>query len=236
VTGNIRRSKLIPRGAEPLARRSSDVYLVFVATEDTHAAKQYLDALQQQGLVDRSRVEIVALPTTDGRSSLGALVDRLKERRDALDTHLEQDEYWAVFDVDRQASPQNIRGLTEAMQNANNRGQRLAGSNPCFELWLLLHVSADVSGIPSATDDRHAAHLCAQRLRDALLAGGSPSRRAGALAISGGYPRPRDDRSPASPSRRPLCLTRYSRPEMTGQRLRPPRTADAQSSPSGGTR
>jgi hypothetical protein len=176
VSGNIRRSRLIPRDREPLTQRSRDVYLVFVATEDTHAAKQYLDALQQQGLVDRSRVEIVALPTRDGRSSLGALVDRLKAHRDALDTRLEQDEYWAVFDVDHQASPQNLRGFTEAVQVARSRGHRLAGSNPCFELWLLLHVSADVTGIPSATDDRQAADLCEQRLRDALLADGERAR------------------------------------------------------------
>jgi hypothetical protein len=159
VIGKPRRTKLIPRDAGPFVRRDARIPLIFVATEDTYAAKQYLDALQERGLVDRSRVEVVALPTTDGRSALGALVERLKAHRDALD-------------VDQQKA----QSLGEAVQVARSRGYRLAGSNPCFELWLLLHLTGDVAGIPSGTEDRSAADLCAQRLRDALLGDGPGAR------------------------------------------------------------
>jgi hypothetical protein len=118
VIGKVRRTRLIARGAEPLARRDPRISLVFVATEDTHAGKRYLDALQERGLVDRSRVEIVSLPTTDGHSTLGALVDRLKAHRDALDVSLPQDEYWAMFDVDQQ----DAKELSAAAQVARQRG------------------------------------------------------------------------------------------------------------------
>lgn len=172
MTGKIRRTRLIERGAAPLVSRPRDVSLIVVATEDTHAAKQYFEALQERGLVDRSRVEIVCLPTTDGRSTLGALVDRLKLHRDALDVRLEQDEYWAVFDVDQQRA----QGLADAVQIARSRGQRLAGSNPCFELWLLLHHTDDVAGIPAAEESRHAARVCTQRLHETLQAGDPQAR------------------------------------------------------------
>ncbi len=172
MIGKVRRTRLIDRGAEPLTRRRRDVYLVVVATEDTHAAKQYLDSLQTLGIVDRSRVEIISLPTADGRSTLRALVERLKTHRDALDVSLDQDEYWAVFDVDQQKA----HGLSDAVRIAKSRGYRLAGSNPCFELWLLLHLTGDIAGIPSAAEDRGAAQVCEKRLHETLQGGDSRAR------------------------------------------------------------
>jgi hypothetical protein len=46
---------------------------------------------------------------------------------------LAYDEVWCVLDVDEHPK------LHEARQLANARGIELAISNPCFELWLLLH-------------------------------------------------------------------------------------------------
>jgi hypothetical protein len=43
------------------------------------------------------------------------------------------DEIWCVVDVDDHA------GLDRAIQAASNDGIKLAISNPCFELWVLLH-------------------------------------------------------------------------------------------------
>lgn len=172
MTGKVRRTRLLGRGAPALAPRHRDVYLVVIATEDTYAAKQYFDALQRHGIVDRSRVEIVSLPTTDGHSTVGALLDRLKAHRDALDVSLDQDEYWAVFDVDQQKP----HSLADAAQIAKSRSYRLAGSNPCFELWLLLHLTDDLTAIPCAAEDRRAAQVCEQRLH-AALQGGAPQAR-----------------------------------------------------------
>lgn len=171
MIGKVRRTRLLDRAARPLTRRR-DVYLVVVATEDTHAAKQYLDALQTRGLIDRSRVEIVSLPTTLGRSTIRDLLDRLSAHHDALDVRLPADEYWAVFDVDQQGP----RALAEASQIAKSRQFRLAGTDPCFELWLLLHMTSDVTGIPSAALDRGAARVCEQRLHEALQAGDPRAR------------------------------------------------------------
>jgi len=126
VTGKVRRTRLIARGSEPLTQRDPKISLVFVATEDTYAAKQYLDALQERGLVDRSRVEVITLPTHDGRSAPSALLDRLKMHQESLDVRLPQDEHWAVFDVDHHEAKE----LSQATQVAKSRGYALAGSNP----------------------------------------------------------------------------------------------------------
>ncbi len=48
----------------------------------------------------------------------------------------EVDEVWCIFDVEW---PQNHPNLKEAVALAGDRGVKVAVSNPCFELWLLLH-------------------------------------------------------------------------------------------------
>lgn len=50
------------------------------------------------------------------------------------DENLRYDEVWCVFDVDEHPK------VGEARQMALDNGLRLAMSNPCFELWLLLHL------------------------------------------------------------------------------------------------
>lgn len=65
------------------------------------------------------------------------------EARRSRDANLAYDEVWCVFDVDEHARADADRQL------AANEAVNLAVSNPCFELWLLLHL-AD-----------HAAHLTA---------------------------------------------------------------------------
>jgi len=56
-----------------------------------------------------------------------------KEARRSGDPYLRYDEVWCVLDID--AHP----NLLEAKQQAGDNGLKLAISNPCFELWILLH-------------------------------------------------------------------------------------------------
>lgn len=51
------------------------------------------------------------------------------------------DEYWCVFDVDTHPY------LAEAMEMAAKHGISLAISNPCIELWFLLHFTAQTAYI-----------------------------------------------------------------------------------------
>ena len=49
----------------------------------------------------------------------------------------EVDECWCVFDVEW---PQHHPNLFDARKLALDHGVKLAVSNPCFELWLMLHI------------------------------------------------------------------------------------------------
>lgn len=61
---------------------------------------------------------------------------------------LEIDECWCVFDVEW---PKNHPNLPEAVALARRHGVRLAISNPCFELWLILHFK-DHTGFINTCD------------------------------------------------------------------------------------
>ena len=63
------------------------------------------------------------------------LVDRARERKNSQSRKSpEFDEIWCVFDVD--AHP----GVSSAIAEARHAGIQVAVSNPCFELWMVLHV------------------------------------------------------------------------------------------------
>jgi RloB-like protein len=66
--------------------------------------------------------------------------------RKEKDAYLSYDEIWCVFDVDEHAR------LADARQQARDNGIELAVSNPCFELWALLHFQPQTAYL-----ERHAA-------------------------------------------------------------------------------
>lgn len=67
------------------------------------------------------------------------LVERAVARKRTDD---EIDECWCVFDVEW---PQHHPNLDRAVQLASTKGIPLAISNPCFELWLILHLKAQTA-------------------------------------------------------------------------------------------
>jgi len=69
----------------------------------------------------------------DPRQGVPLTLVRLAIGRAADD---EVDECWCVFDVEW---PKNHPNLKQAVQLARDHNIRLAISNPCFELWLILH-------------------------------------------------------------------------------------------------
>lgn len=118
-----------------------DATLVLVATEGTRTEKQYLSCLQTTGQIDTSRVQVRVIPTPPtGESSPEYVLARLKELQSRHQLSHE-DELWLVTDVDRWGD----RKLAVVCQEALQTGARLAISNPCFEVWLLLHTEAQVS-------------------------------------------------------------------------------------------
>jgi hypothetical protein len=124
-----------------LARRAptrAPLPLILVVCEGEVTERQYLGGFAQAQGAGTVRVQIVA-PGGDPRM----LVRRAAELRDEAagrakrerDENLAYDEVWCVFDVDEHAR------LEEARHLAREQNVRLAVSDPCFELWLILHFA-----------------------------------------------------------------------------------------------
>ena len=82
------------------------------------------------------------------------LVERAREQKKSQSRRdPDFDEIWCVFDVD--AHPD----LKSAMSEARDAGIRTAVSNPCFELWLVLHEEDRTAHVDRHTIQRRAREL-----------------------------------------------------------------------------
>jgi hypothetical protein len=82
--------------------------------------------------------------------------DAARDAKGEGDSNLRYDEVWCVFDVDTHPN------LPAALQQAAANRINVALSNPCFEIWILLHFEDHRSFI----DAKGAAHSCRRHLPD----------------------------------------------------------------------
>jgi hypothetical protein len=80
--------------------------------------------------------------------------DAERDAKRERDSNLRYDEVWCVFDVDTHPN------LPAALQQASANGIQIALSNPCFELWILLHFEDHRAHI----DPKGASHACRRHL------------------------------------------------------------------------
>ncbi|MFA5815304.1 MAG: RloB family protein [Bacteroidales bacterium] len=73
----------------------------------------------------------------DTRSAPEYIVGLLNEYVE--DSGIDSDELWIVFDRDRQNN--STDKILQILDHCQQRGYNIALTNPCFELWLLMHVS-----------------------------------------------------------------------------------------------
>ena len=111
-----------------------DAKSIVIATEGELTEPIYFEALAFDERYRHPRVTIQVLPTKRGCSAPSRVIRRLDEIRREHRLY-EGDELWLVLDKDRWKDTQ----LSEVTQLANQKGYKLADSNPCFELWLLVH-------------------------------------------------------------------------------------------------
>ena len=150
-----RRTGHRPRKGGSLQRRTESrapkrTFLVFC--EGTRTEPEYIEALRKESAVrDSASVEIRIDLTASGAVPL-TLVNAAAEARDRFpQERSEIDEVWCLFDVEW---PQNHPKLREAREKANARNVRLAISNPCFELWLVLHFEERTAWLDSDAASR----------------------------------------------------------------------------------
>ncbi len=109
--------------------------LIVVAAEGHATEEQYFS------MIDSTRVQVKVLSTgEDHQSAPEYVLERLKGFRGEYELAGE-DERWLMLDVDRWGDAK----LSRVAREANSTGFGLAVSNPCFEVWLLLHHAETVA-------------------------------------------------------------------------------------------
>jgi hypothetical protein len=111
--------------------------IILIICEGERTEPGYFDGFARACRNPRVRIQIARehgkdprrLVTTAKEHKKRAEADAKRER----DENLVYDSVWCVFDVDDHSN------VSDAMQMARDNGLKLAVSNPCFELWLLLH-------------------------------------------------------------------------------------------------
>lgn len=127
-------------GGRPLRRKVATrqprrTFLIFC--EGIRTEPEYLNALKRQPwLRDTASVDIRIVPSRSGSLPRTLVSMAIGARAKATEESGEIDEFWCVFDVEW---PRNHPGLGEAIAEAERNGIQVAVSNPCFELWLILH-------------------------------------------------------------------------------------------------
>lgn len=130
-----------PLGRSELQERDDRIFLV--ASEDRYAVEQYFNGLRFR------RVHVVTLPTgEDNKSAPVHVVDRLKAEVFKLDLQ-KDDQLWFALDTDDRLDGGHMKSWIRALREAKQIEAKPAISNPCFEVWLLLHVAEDLSVLPA---------------------------------------------------------------------------------------
>lgn len=131
-------------------RRPKKTLVVFCEGEKTEP--QYLEALKRQPEIRDTAAVDLRIETRHGGAVPLTLVKLAIDARGRAEAEeAEIDEFWCVFDVEW---PRNHPGLAEATGLAKKNKIRLAITNPCFELWLILHFRSHEASLENAAARR----------------------------------------------------------------------------------
>lgn len=116
---------------------SLDSRLIIIAAEGEFTEKIYFEALRKHARNSRVHIKILERDEENiHNSSPEYVLGQLTQYK--LENPIEQDdELWLVIDKDKWTA-KSIRAV--AQRCAQDSSYHLALSNPCFELWLILHI------------------------------------------------------------------------------------------------
>lgn len=128
------------RSSRRLTRRagtSAEAETVAIVCEGQKTEDIYFSGIRREFRLTTARLRVV---------SLGA--DPLRVVQEAESLRDEYDHTWAVFDVEAPGAHAIPHArFSQAVKRADHLGIRCAISNPCFELWLLLHFRSQTAFI-----------------------------------------------------------------------------------------
>lgn len=129
----------LKREFKPRIRGSGfrDARLIVIASEGLHTENKYFRDLASKEYFPNPKVHVEVLPRKETASSPNKVIQQLDQFRREYKLK-RQDELWMVIDFDKWGG----KALSEIAAICTTKNYRLAVSNPCFELWLLLHLKS----------------------------------------------------------------------------------------------
>jgi len=122
-----------------------DARLIVIASEGKDTERIYFKALAKEYTNPRVHVHILERSEAEqNNSSPDHVLKQLNDYKSQYELEAD-DELWLVVDKDRWTEAMLSRVATECSQEV---AMHMALSNPCFELWLLLHIEDAVSLTP----------------------------------------------------------------------------------------
>jgi hypothetical protein len=131
----------VRRSAGPFRRPERNLTVgpkVLIACEGKRTEPGYFHAIRITRRLSERQVVIVPHEGTDPPTIVRAVEEQRAELRRERRWDDEVDTAWAVFDDDDHQTHRPAQ-WNDALQRARDRNIRLVVSNPCFELWYLLH-------------------------------------------------------------------------------------------------
>ncbi|MFN2453274.1 MAG: RloB family protein [Pyrinomonadaceae bacterium] len=118
---------------------------LIIVCEGKKTERGYFEEIRKSRRLPTLRVYVVHPDATDPLSIVRAAIEYRQARKDER-AWAKEDTAWAVFDGDehREANPDR---WNDAIQIARSKDIHLAVSNPCFELWYLLHYRSHTADI-----------------------------------------------------------------------------------------
>lgn len=113
-----------------------DARLFVIATEGQNTEPLYFEALSHHPQFHNPRVHIELLPSVDGKSAPKYVLQALNEFKKEYRIR-EDDELWMI--IDRDARSWSTAELSHCQSTCKQKDIHFCLSNPCFELWILLH-------------------------------------------------------------------------------------------------
>jgi len=113
-----------------------DAKFIIIAAEGTNTEEQYFTDLAKSYPAQNIRVKVIPRSDPDPKAVIKALDDYRKEF--SLSLRKDYDELWMVIDIDQWKE----KMLSEVVASCEQKRYGCAISNPCFELWLLLHLKS----------------------------------------------------------------------------------------------
>lgn len=130
------------RKSRPLTRvtnRREPKTVFTILTEGKNTEPEYFRELQR--IVEKNIIRLDLVPAAGAPVTIANLAKAQQSKSRELGRHgkkrsfAQQDETWVAFDRDEHPN------IDEAIQICKNAKVGVAFSNPCFELWLILHLA-----------------------------------------------------------------------------------------------